>query len=338
MGVGVLGSGFNLTWQPTAQIQEARFLLRLTLAPFLWTLPAWAPHRHNCLQLNWMAQLKKPVLRYLVISEVMCFWGALEYMPTCGYNQLHSRERQGGSRQHSVLIIPTPWVKVKEAVDRDQCHVPNAGNYKATDECPFIETRSPTPPALQWLRPTASQSPHTTEAQLTWSLWGAAFHTTTSPVCAARYPTLQSRQHVWLLHANSTLTTVCSSSPHIITLLHLQCFTILVLQDFFFFLIQNHRMQKQPNDFAEHSNESTNESRTLLGTNYTDRWPPDISKIYIKKSPMNRLTSYTLAFHLLKEFPLGHSFKLNLDCVISDCSLGYGELRRPSMHCINQPL
>lgn len=61
----------------------------------------------------------------------------------------------------------------------------------------------------------------------------------------------------------------------------------------------------QHNDYRRHSDGSTHESRALI----TDRYTPDCSKIYIKHSPANRLANGTLACHLLKELPLGHSFK-----------------------------
>lgn len=83
-------------------------------------------------------------------------------------------------------------------------------------------------------------------------------HIAVSPACVAAPCQLYPHHCVQLLTTHHNLT---ASS-----VFHYSGFT-----GFFFFLIQNHRMQKQPNDFAEHSNESTNESRTLLGTNYTDR-------------------------------------------------------------------
>lgn len=57
------------------------------------------------------------------------FWGALKYMPTCGSNQIPTGKARKGKAAHCVNLL-TPGVKVKEVVDRDQDHLPNAGNHR----------------------------------------------------------------------------------------------------------------------------------------------------------------------------------------------------------------
>lgn len=159
---GVLGNGFNLTAQSSNP--GRLFLLQLQSLPS-WNLPASAPHKYNCFQLSKMSQLRKPVLWYLVTSEVTCFWGVLKYTPTLGTTkQLHKLERQGTEK--AAFCINYSNTMSQGDRSRGRRPIPHstypmlATTSKATDEFSFIETKSPTLSALQWLRPSASQSPH----------------------------------------------------------------------------------------------------------------------------------------------------------------------------------